>query len=121
MNIALWALQGLLAFVMLGSGGFKVASSRDKLLANPRMGWATDFAAGQIKMIGGAEVLGAIGLILPWALGILPILTPIAAVCLAVIMVGATATHARRKEPTIPTIVLTALLLAIAVGRFVGF
>jgi hypothetical protein len=117
MNIALWVLQGLLAFALGAAGAMKVVQSRDAILANPRMGWASDFSASQIKMIGGAEVLGAIGLVLPWALGILPILTPIAAVCLAILMIGATATHARRKEPSAPTIVLAVLLVVIAIGR----
>jgi len=118
MNIALWALQGLLALAYVAAGGNKLAQSREKLLANPMMGWAGDFSAGQIKMIGLAEVLGAIGLVLPWALGILPILTPIAALCLTVIMVGAAATHARRKEPVVAAAVIAALSLAVGVGRF---
>ena len=63
-------------------------------------------------------VLGAVGLIAPWATGILPILTPIAGACLAIVMAGAVATHARRKEPLAVATVLTALSLLLAVGRF---
>jgi len=117
MNIALWVLQGLLAFVMLGAGGMKVASPKAKLVANPKMGWAKDFTEAQIKLIGLAEVLGAVGLIVPWATHILPVLTPIAAACLAVIMVGAGVVHLRRKESPMP-IVLAVLCAVVAVGRF---
>lgn len=118
MNIALWILQGLLAFAFLGAGGAKLAQSREKILANPMMAWANDFTGTQIKLIGLAEVLGAVGLIAPWATGILPILTPIAGACLAIVMAGAVATHARRKEPLAVATVLTALSLLLAVGRF---
>lgn len=118
MNIALWILQGLLAFAFFGAGASKLAQPREKLLANPMMAWANDFGAGQIKLIGLAEVLGAIGLIAPYATGIVPILTPVAGVALAVLMAGAVATHLRRKEPPFAPGVLAALALALAAGRF---
>ncbi|MFO0682998.1 MAG: DoxX family protein [Sandaracinus sp.] len=120
MNYALWGLQGLLALVFLAAGGNKLAQSREKLLANPMMGWANDFSSSQIKLIGLAEVLGAIGLVAPYATGILPILTPVAALALAVLMLGAAATHARRKEPWIPPVVLAVLSLGLAAGRFLA-
>lgn len=66
-------------------------------------------------MIGLAEVLGAVGLIVPWATRIVPVLTPVAAVGLAVLMAGAAQTHRRRKEPAI---VLAIIAAVIAVGRF---
>jgi len=66
------------------------------------------------------EILGAIGLILPAALGIATILTPLAAAGLALTMVGATLVHARRGEKSnIPvTLVLGALAAVVAVMRF---
>lgn len=112
-----WALQVLVAFAMLGSGIMKLATPREKLLANPQMGWANDFSASQIKLIGLAEALGAVGLVVPHATGILPFLTPLAGVCLAIIMGGAAWTHIKRKEPAIPAIVLGVLALAVAVLR----
>lgn len=120
MNITLWVLQGLLALAFLGAGANKLFQSREKLLANPMMGWAADFSEGQIKLLGFAEVLGAVGLLAPVATGILPILTPVAAVALAVLMVGAVYTHQRRKEPFAPSAVLAVLSLAVAAGRFAG-
>ncbi len=120
MNIALWIIQGLLAFAFLMVGGMKLMKGKEALLAEmgEQMGWTEDFSASQIQMIALAEVLGALGLILPMALNILPILTPIAAVGLAIIMGGATNTHRVRHEPFIPTVVLMVLSLIVAIGRF---
>jgi hypothetical protein len=117
MNVALWGLQGLLALVFLAAGGTKVASPKAKLVANPHMAWASDFSESQIKLIGLAEVAGAVGLIAPWATRIAPILTPIAAACLGVIMFGAARVHAGRKEPTVPPFVLAALCGCVVIGR----
>jgi len=116
MNIALWVLQGLIAFVMTAAGGMKLSTPREKL--TEKMPWVNDFSAGQVKLIGLAQVLGAIGLVAPWATGILPVLTPIAAVGLALIMGGAVATHVRRKEPVVPAVVFVPLCVVIALGRF---
>jgi uncharacterized membrane protein YphA (DoxX/SURF4 family) len=118
MNIAFWVLQGLLAAAFAAAGSLKLSRSKEQLLANKQMGWANDFSPAQIKLIGGAELLGALGLILPWALKIEPLLTPIAAVCLVIIMVGAVLTHRKRHEPFAPPLVLAVLLLVIAAGRF---
>jgi prepilin signal peptidase PulO-like enzyme (type II secretory pathway) len=83
------------------------------------MGWANDFTAGQIKLIGLAEIAGAIGLLAPWATQIVPVLTPIAAACLAFIMLGAVRIHATRKEPWAPPLVLAVLCAFVAVGRLI--
>ena len=73
-----------------------------------------------IRFIGIAEILGAIGLILPGATGIAAVLTPIAAVCLAVTMVLAAVVHGRRGETQaiVVNVVLLALALFVAVMRF---
>ncbi|GAA1720803.1 DoxX family protein [Kribbella yunnanensis] len=120
MNVFLWILAGVLAAFFLAAGATKLAQSRRKLLANPNMQWVEDFSAGTIKLIGAAEVLGAIGLILPAVLDIAPILTPLAAVGLAVIMLGAIVTHGRRKEnqPIIINAVILVLAVVVAIFRF---
>ena len=117
MNVALWVLQGLLAFAFGAAGLFKLVTSRQGLIEK-KMSWAADFTDGQVKLIGLAEVLGAAGLILPWATGILPVLTPIAALCLAVVMAGALAVHVRRKEPPFPPLILGILAAVVAGFRF---
>lgn len=71
-----WVLSALLALVNLGSGAMKLASSKDKILENPQMVWARDFSPQAIKGIGAVEVIGALGLVLPWLTGIARVLTP---------------------------------------------
>lgn len=119
MNVVLWIIAGLLALVFLGAGLMKLTQPKERL-AGSGMAWTEDFSAGVVKGIGALEVLGAIGLILPAALDIAPLLTPLAALGLAVVMAGAAVTHARRKES--PTIVVNLVLLLLAAvvawGRF---
>ncbi len=122
MNVVLWVVAGLLAVLYLGAGGMKLATPRQKLLENPNMGWTADFSDAAVKGIGAVEILGAIGLILPRALDIAPVLTPLAATGLAVIQIGAIIVHARRKETkALPmNVVLLVLAAFVAIGRFAG-
>ncbi len=117
MKIAIWILSGVLALAFVGAGGMKLATDRDALLQNPQMGWANDFSATSIKLIGAAEVAGGVGLILPVAIGVAPVLTPVAAGALAVLMAGAGVTHLNRSEPAAVPFVLAALSLVVLAGR----
>ena len=119
METALWIAQGLLAAIFLVTGMTKLTQPRLKMAAGP-MRWAADVTDGQFRAIGLVEVVGAIGLILPAALGIAPLLTPLAAVGLVLTMVGAIRTHVRYAETdrlAVPIVVL-ALALLVAVGGF---
>ena len=116
MNTALWVLQGLLAAVFISAGAIKTFVPKSKLVA--KLTWAEDYSDVQVKLIGLVELLGGIGLVVPWYTGILPILTPIAAAALVPVMVGAAVVHVRRKEPPYPAVVLGLLSLALALGRF---
>jgi len=116
MNLALWIVQGLLAFAMIAAGAFKVATPRLKLAE--KMHWAQTWSDANVKLLGLAEVLGGIGLIVPGLTGILPVLTPVASICLAILMGGAVKTHLDLKEPAAPAAILGALCLFVAVGRF---
>jgi uncharacterized membrane protein len=120
MNIALWIIAGLLAAAYLIAGLTKLTKSKADLEKNANMGWTQDFSQSAIRGIGAAEVLGAIGLILPQATGIAPILTPIAAVGLVLLQVGAIVVHVRRQEAKVLPVNIVLLLLAlfVAVGRF---
>ncbi len=120
MNLAMWIVSGVLAALYLMAGITKLVKSREDLLTEPRMSWAGDFTPGQVKAVGAAEVLGALGLVLPWLTGIAPVLTPIAAAGLAVLQIGAAYVHGRRHETaTIPVnVVLAALAAFVAVTRF---
>jgi uncharacterized membrane protein YphA (DoxX/SURF4 family) len=118
MNILLWIVQAVLAAAFVMSGLMKATQAKAKL--ESRLPWVEDFSAGTVRFIGIAELLGGLGLILPAATGIAPILTPIAATGLAVIMVLAAATHIRRKEPSGVAVNAVLFLLAalVAWGRF---
>ena len=120
MTLCLWVLQGILAAQFLFAGFTKLIRSRDTLLSDPRGKWAIPFSQAQIWLIGVIELLGGAGLILPQALGIYPILTPLAASGLLLMMLGAATVHWRAREP-VSRAVLTGLLCAlIAGGRFLG-
>ncbi|MEV6810925.1 DoxX family protein [Micromonospora sp. NPDC051296] len=109
-NVTLWIIAGILAALFFMAGLMKATQPKEKLTAN--MPWVDDFSAGTVKLIGIVEILGALGLILPAALHIAPILTPLAATGLAVTMLLAAAVHARRKESQ--AIVVNVLLFALA-------
>lgn len=118
MNVFLWVAQAVLAAVFGLTGAMHATQPKEKL--RPMAPWVEDFTLPQIRLIGAVELLGALGLILPAVTGIASILTPLAATGLAVTMLGAAATHARRKEPTavVVNMVLLAPAALIAWGRF---
>ena len=121
MNLALWIIAGLLAVAFLGAGTGKLIMPKEKIAAiTPSARWVEDFSAGTVKAIGALEVLAAIGLILPAALGIAPVLVPLAAVGLVLLMVGAAITRLRRHEPKFMLADLAYIALAgfVAWGRF---
>jgi hypothetical protein len=119
MNVALWIVQGALA-ALFGAGGVVKVSRPRKRLYDDGLTWVEDFPAGAVKAIAGREILAAIGLVLPAVTGIAAFLTPLAAVGLALLMLGAAAVHFRRGE--IPYIGVTLALMAVALfvawGRF---
>ena len=116
-DIGLWVAQGLLGLAMAASGGMKAMTPREKLM--PRMPWVARFPAWAPRAIGVAEVAGAAGLVLPWATGVFPILTPIAGACLATLMGGAVKVHLDDGDAKggIPAGILGVLGLVVAVGR----
>jgi len=115
MNLVIWIIQGLLAAVMLGAGMFKIVTPREKL--SEKFHWAKTWTDGNVKLLGLAEVLGAAGLILPGLLHLLPVLTPVAAICLAILMAGAAKVHVDFKESPVPAVVPLLLAIFIAIGR----
>jgi uncharacterized membrane protein len=119
-NLVFWLLQALLALAFAASG-FGHATTRGE----PRKGmeWTAAVPRPMLQTIGVLEILGAIGLILPAATGILPILTPIAASAFALLMLCAAIFHVHRGETSnaIGNLVLGLLAFAVAYGRFVLF
>ncbi len=119
MNVLLWVVAGILAALFAAAGGMKLTQPKAKL-AESGMDWVEDVESGVVKFIGGAELAGAIGLVLPAVTDIAPILVPIAATGLAVTMAGAVVTHVRRNEGQGIAVasVLFVLCAVVAWGRF---
>lgn len=110
MNIALWVVQGLLALLFLFAGGMKLVlpiEEMTKQMPLPLPGLL-------LRFTGVVEVLGAIGLILPWLLRIRPGLTPLAAAGLAIVMIGATVYTLAAGD-------FTAALIPLVVGLLSAF
>ncbi|MCX4667140.1 DoxX family protein [Streptomyces sp. NBC_01381] len=121
MNLALWIVTGLLAVAYLLGGGFKVITPKEKIAASGASArWVEDFSDGGVKAIGAVEVLAAVGLILPAALDIAPILVPLAALGLVLLMIGAATVRIRRHENKLVAVDLIYVALAafVAWGRF---
>ena len=118
MNTALWIAQILLALGFGMAGWLKVSKPKAEL--EPKLEWMADYPQSTIRIIGLAELFGAVGLVLPAASGVLPLLTPLAATGLAIIMVLAIVVHARRQEKQAMAInvALLAMALFVAWGRF---
>jgi putative oxidoreductase len=117
MTIALWVVQGLLALLFLFAGFVKA------FLPLPRVKktfpWANDVPPGLTRFIGGAELLGALGIILPAVTGILPWLTIAAAIGLALVLLCAAVFHASRREFSGIglNVILLGLSLFVVIGR----
>jgi len=115
MNIVLWILQVLLELMFLFAGGSKFLMPYEEMRAN----MTVELPHWFVLFIGAAEVLGGLGLVLPWALGIMPKLTPIAAALLAVVMAGAVVVSAFGGiAMAIFPFVILVLLLVVARGRW---
>jgi hypothetical protein len=118
MNVALWIVQSLLTALFLGSAYCKGTWSRERLVQSGQTG-VQGLSYPRIRFIALMELFGAAGLVLPWALGIAPVLTPLAALGLATIMVLAARVHARLDEPAnvAKAIAFLGACLFVAVGR----
>src|SRR5258707_2430834 len=115
MNAALWIVQGLLAVGFLFFGGMKLfAYEKYKKVSEERSPGHPGPSKDLTRFIGISEVAGAFGLILPAAMGIAPILTTLAAVGLAIIMILAVIFHLRRKEPGSAPVFLFVLAALVA-------
>ena len=114
MNYALWTIQILLALLFLFTGTMKLLLPIEEMTQQMAMpGWF-------LRLIGVCEVLGAIGLILPWLLRIRPGLTPLAAAGLVIIMIGAVAITLAISDVATALIPLAVGILAalVAYGRW---
>lgn len=117
LHISLWVVQVLLALAF-GMAGFMKVSMPISELAAKGMGFVNHTSEGLVRFIGTVELLGALGLILPAAIRIKPILTPIAAIGIAVIMLLSIKEHVTQNEPVVANIILLLLAAFVTWGRF---
>lgn len=115
MDIALWVVSGLLAVAYVFAGATKALRPKHQLNNLP---WTKEYSAATVKFIGVVEVLGGLGLILPWLTGIAPVLTPIAASGLVLVQLLAIIHHLRHREAKVLPINIVLLLLALFVAIF---
>jgi len=117
MNILLWSLQALLA-LYFGSTGVMHFIVPPGLPAP--MAWMYELPVGLHALSGAAEILAALGLILPSLTRIVPRLTPLAALGLVLVMAGAIVWHLGRGELASIVMNMTLAILAafVAYGRW---
>lgn len=118
MNLVLWFVQVLLGVFSLAAGwnhGLRPLS--DTIQSSP---WAADLPVALVRFIGFAELAAGVGLVLPAATRIMPSLTPLAAIGLAIVMGLAIPFHIMRGEANVIAlhIVVMALCVLVAWGRF---
>jgi uncharacterized membrane protein YphA (DoxX/SURF4 family) len=114
MTYALWIVQGLLAALFLFAGGMKLVLPVEEMTEQIQLPGLF------LRFIGVAEVLGAIGLVLPGLLRIRPGLTPLAAAGLVIIMIGATVVTLASGvvAPALISLVVGLLAALVAYGRW---
>lgn len=115
LNPVLWSVQGFLALFFLAAGA-------PKLIGRGIERWTgfSELPRPLVVFIGITEVLGAAGLVLPMATGVLPWLTPLAAVGLAIIVLMASGFHLRADErlAALETTLWASIAAGIAIGRW---
>jgi hypothetical protein len=118
MNIALWIIQSLLAAAFLALGTMKLLRTRAQLAA--AFPWVQQFSDRPVKLIGVLEALVGLGLVLPAAVNIAPVLVPLAAVGGLALAASGSAVHLRRSETAAAAInvIYIALLALVIWGRF---
>jgi uncharacterized membrane protein YphA (DoxX/SURF4 family) len=122
MDLLIWILSIALATIYVVAGTSKLVAPRERLLVVPGMGWVGDVPMARVRLVGVLEIAGAIGIIVPWATGILIWLTPLAAWGLAAVQVGGIWTHLSRgeRENLWFNVLLLVAAVVVAIGRSVA-
>lgn len=111
MKVVKYVVLGLVAIAYLMPGIMKLITPYSEMIAEPAMAWANDFLASQVKGIGVLEILGVLGLVLPFLLKRFKMLVPVSALALSALMIGAIVTHIGRDEPVYLNIAILVLTL----------
>lgn len=117
MNATLWIVQSLLALAFVASGAMKVFAYEKYQTLSEKKG-PSGLTRGLVIFIGIAELAGGLGVVLPMAANIAPLLSLWAAVGLSCIMLLAIGFHLRRHESPVPPIILFVLTMFVVFGRF---
>jgi hypothetical protein len=117
METIIWSCQILLALAFFHSGICKTLFEKTKLISMGQTGVA-NISIFAMRFIGALELLGAAGIILPWHTNIIAVLTPVTAVCFAIVMILAARVHYKLREPKNVRSNMLLLLLSIAVAYF---
>jgi hypothetical protein len=120
MNTIVWILQSILALFFIMPGIGKISSTREKHISDGHI--KPDGNLIPTRILGVLELLGCLGIILPWLTGIAPILTPITAVGYCLIMAAGIIVHTRKKEYKMVPMLLAIMVIAsiVAYYRFVS-
>lgn len=115
MNIMLWIFQILLGLLFVFSGVMKFIMPYEEMAKGTPVNLPHVF----FLFIGACEVLGGIGLVVPWLTKIKPFLTPLAAALLVIIMIGAVVFTSLSPTPAMAAIpaIVGFLCAFIAWGR----
>jgi len=121
MNTVLWILQAAMSVIFMYSGVNKSIFSIRRLVYEKGQTGVENLSLPFVRFIGISEILGAVGLILPWWLNMLPVLTPVSAILFAFIMIPAAIIHYKRKEPknVLTNTILFCICIFIGYGRLV--
>lgn len=114
MEIALWIVQILAGFIYIYTAVMLLTQTREQVV-DKGLGVIANFDRRFLKLIGLLQLLGAIGMILPHRLNILPFLSPIASICLLILMIAAFIIHLRQNDiqGTVPSIITASLTIFI--------
>jgi DoxX-like family len=118
-NVGLWIAQGVLVAVFGFSAAVKGTQPKQRVLQLGMTG-VVNIPVPLMRFTAMCEVFGVIGLVLPHATGVAPILTPAAAIGLCIIMIAAAVIHLRLHEPWTAggNAILLALCMLVAIGRW---
>ena len=113
MLIAYWIVAGFLALAYLVAGGVKLFRSKAALEAQG-MRWVSGASAALVKLVALLEILGALGLILPPLLNIVPAVAVFAAIGLILVQAVAIGVHLSMHD--VRGMPVNILLLAAAIA-----
>lgn len=116
MNAALWVIQGLLAAFFFMAAFGKLSNSKQKHVDDGHI--KPGASVMPIRVLGVLELLGCAGIILPWLTGILPVLTPVAALGFCMVMVAGLVIHTQKKEYKMIPMLTVVLVLAAMVACY---